>query len=85
MPRHIISRFSIPLSVQIASSWLPTSKCEGLVIETLMWKPHSRDFNNVGYISDEGEVIMFSDLFPNTNFGYNMRKFIVSTLNVSMS
>ncbi|XP_045200055.2 glutamate receptor 2-like isoform X1 [Mercenaria mercenaria] len=63
-----------------ARNWRPVSKCEGFRIDTLMWTHSGRDFNNVGYVSKHGDLVVFADLFPNTKYGYNGRMFQVSTL-----
>ena len=57
-------------------------KCEGLIIETLMWKQKGREFNRIGYAWNRGEVVIHADMFPNTKFGYNRRRFLISTLHV---
>ena len=38
----------------------------------------------MGYVKNNGDVTVRSDLFPNTRYGYNKRKFLVSTLHVSI-
>lgn len=68
---------------QEAKTWRGDSRCEGYRIDTLMWTDGGRDFNNVGYVSRKGELVVFADLFPNTKYGYNGRLFQVSTLHVS--
>lgn len=65
---------------EAAGNWRAVSKCEGYRIDTLMWTDSGRNFNNVGYVSKQGEVVVYADLFPNTKYGYNGRLFQVSTL-----
>ncbi|KAK3583442.1 hypothetical protein CHS0354_025574 [Potamilus streckersoni] len=50
-------------------------------IETLEWiRPTGRDFSPIGYIDFAGNVTIYSDIFPNTKYKFNKRKFVVSTL-----
>ena len=71
---------------QKSTIWHPVLRdCEALRIETLMYTSRGRHFDLVGYVSVEtGEILVLSDLFPNTKYGYNKRKFLVSTLHVSL-
>jgi hypothetical protein len=69
---------------QKANNWRSVDKCEGLIIETLMWTKQGRAFSGVGYVWKRGEVIIHADMFPNTKFGYNGREFLISTLHVNV-
>lgn len=48
-----------------------------------MWKKAGRRFDSIGYANAKGHVIINTEIFPNTKFGYNKRLFNVSTLPVS--
>ncbi|KAL4219833.1 hypothetical protein ACF0H5_020245 [Mactra antiquata] len=54
--------------------------CTGYIIDTLLWTQSGRGFNSVGYVTIDGNIVLESDIFPNINYGYNMREFLVSTL-----
>ncbi|XP_060069605.1 uncharacterized protein LOC132549672 [Ylistrum balloti] len=53
--------------------------CGKFVIQTLMWRDDGRELSPVGAVSLNGEIILHSKIFPNVDFGFNQRKFIVST------
>ena len=58
-------------------------RCKGYKIVTLLWTKGGRGFNDVGYVAaTSGEVTVTSKLFPNTQYGYNKRECLVSTLPV---
>ena len=71
------------MSFQKSSTWNPLHKCKGFKIDTLLWTLSGRSFSTVGHVTLNGDVVMSSDLFPNTKYGFNKRKFTVSTLSVS--
>ncbi|KAL4222939.1 hypothetical protein ACF0H5_018980 [Mactra antiquata] len=63
-----------------ALTWRKVSQCEGIRIDTLMWKEDGRRFNNVGFVTKSEELIIYAYVFPNAKFGYNGLRFRVSTL-----
>ncbi|XP_045199719.2 glutamate receptor U1-like isoform X2 [Mercenaria mercenaria] len=63
-----------------AATWSPSGQCLAYNIDTLLHKKSDRMFSSVGYIEINGNVVVASDIFPNTKYGYNKRHFNVSTL-----
>ncbi|XP_045201973.2 probable glutamate receptor [Mercenaria mercenaria] len=63
-----------------AATWSPTGQCLAYNIDTLLHTKSNRMFSSVGYIEINGNVVVTSDIFPNTKYGYNKRHFNVSTL-----
>ncbi|XP_060070631.1 glutamate receptor ionotropic, kainate 1-like [Ylistrum balloti] len=53
--------------------------CHWVSIEALMWTQTGRKFQTVGHIRDSGRLLTSGDIFPNTKFGFNGRKLLVST------
>ena len=50
---------------------------------TLMFQKHGRQWDTVGYIALNGHIHLHSRIFPNEQYGFNGRKLIVTTLDVS--
>ncbi|KAK3586557.1 hypothetical protein CHS0354_022690, partial [Potamilus streckersoni] len=71
---------SINYLIQEAQRFLPPHGCTKFYIKTLLWMENGRDFATVGYLDLEGNVVVTSNIFPNTKNGFNKRKFVVSTL-----
>nr|KAG5710674.1 hypothetical protein BaRGS_035076 [Batillaria attramentaria] len=56
-------------------------ECLPLVVSTLLWKANKmRELSPVGHFCREDGAVIMSDIFPNSNFGFNGRHFLVSTL-----
>lgn len=56
--------------------------CAGLKIETLMWKRNGRYFDTIGMVTVNGDIYIRFEIFPNIEFGYNLRTFKAATLEV---
>ncbi|XP_063428109.1 glutamate receptor ionotropic, kainate 2-like isoform X1 [Mytilus trossulus] len=54
--------------------------CAWLPIQTLLWHTRKRGFSNVGYTQLTGSLSVSKNIYPNAKFGFNRRKFIVSSL-----
>lgn len=52
-------------------------------IRTLMWLTHTRCLQPVGRFTEHGNLKLTSEIFPNSHFGFNGQKLIVTTLVVS--
>ncbi|XP_033741782.1 glutamate receptor ionotropic, kainate 3-like [Pecten maximus] len=63
----------------IARLFHSNNLCRKFTIQTLMWRDDGRELSPVGSINLNGEKDLHSDVFPNVDFGFNQRKFIVST------
>ena len=51
---------------------------EGIVeFHAAMWKPYGREFQSIGHFKD-GRVSMISKPFPNEDYGFNGRHFIIT-------
>ena len=61
--------------------WLQEFACSAMTMSTLLWKEGGRrELSPVGHYCSEGGSEILGDIFPNTNFGFNGRHFIVSTM-----
>ena len=60
-------------------------RCNWSPLKTLMWTnlAVSRGWCDVAYINTAGRLNVIGELFPNFKFGFNGRKFEVTTLPVS--
>ncbi|GFN97075.1 glutamate receptor [Plakobranchus ocellatus] len=50
-----------------------------LVLSTLLYKSKGRELASVGSVHKDWSLTLHQDIFPNVKFGFNGRKFIVST------
>ncbi|XP_046572348.1 ionotropic receptor 25a-like [Haliotis rubra] len=48
-------------------------------IDTLMYRQEGREFSPVGFFDLDGHLTLNVEVFPNTDFGFNMRKLKVGT------
>ncbi|XP_061178448.1 probable glutamate receptor [Saccostrea echinata] len=61
--------------------------CRTYPVSTLMWKEYAgngtpvlvREFENVGEVEINGKLSFHSKIFPNVDFGFNMRNLLVTT------
>ncbi|CAC5375407.1 GRIK2 [Mytilus coruscus] len=54
--------------------------CAWLPIKTLIWHTRKRGLSTVGYTQLTGSLLVSKNIYPNSKFGFNRRKFIVSSL-----
>ncbi|OWF41423.1 Glutamate receptor ionotropic, kainate 2 [Mizuhopecten yessoensis] len=54
--------------------------CHWSPVQTLMFTVGGRGWSHVGYVDTMGRTAFHAEIFPNTRFGFNHRKFAVSTL-----
>ncbi|XP_033760424.1 glutamate receptor-like [Pecten maximus] len=54
--------------------------CHWSPVQTLMFTVEGRGWSHVGYVDTTGKTAFHAVIFPNTGFGFNRRKFAVSTL-----
>ncbi|XP_069105112.1 uncharacterized protein [Argopecten irradians] len=54
--------------------------CHWSPLLTLMFTVGGRGWSHVGYVDIMGNTAFHAEIFPNTRFGFNRRKFAVSTL-----
>ncbi|XP_033760423.1 probable glutamate receptor [Pecten maximus] len=54
--------------------------CHWSPVQTLMFTVGGRGWSHVGYVDTTGKTAFNAEIFPNTRFGFNQRKFKVSTL-----
>jgi len=47
-----------------------------------MWTSNGREWSNVAYVDINGRLTVNGEIFPNSEFGFNGRRFNVSTLEV---
>ncbi|XP_060068781.1 glutamate receptor ionotropic, kainate 2-like [Ylistrum balloti] len=55
-------------------------RCHWSPVQTLMFTLGGRGWSHVGYVDTMGQTAFYAEIFPNTRFGFNRRKFSVSTL-----
>ena len=49
---------------------------------TLMFRKGGRQWNTIGHLHLSGDTKLQSEVYPNVNYGFNGKLFIVSTLEV---
>lgn len=52
------------------------------MLQTLMWTKSGRQLSNMGVVSQNGDVSIYGQFFPNTKNGFNGRMLRVTTLEV---